>query len=197
MVLDSPFDGQVQCPFGKTTNDDFQCAYVNLGFKLAVQGMRNPDETLQEAIMSSLAPSLATFDLCGTSGVCWIVTVNAREYVGHGFACQLGVVMRLQVHPALRIDTKKCCQSQRGIGRYGTLPGTDQSNAPLRYTNLFCQSILADPHGLQKILKQDFSGVRQWNVAFVVAPLRVTSRPVASATDRSRAYRSAMNARPL
>lgn len=39
-MFDGPFNGEVQGALGQVTNDDFQGANINLGFVLAIQGMK-------------------------------------------------------------------------------------------------------------------------------------------------------------
>jgi hypothetical protein len=85
----------------------------------------------------------------------------AQRFVADLFLGEFGVVVRLEVHPALRIDTEVRTKTHRGIGRDGALALHDFVDAAGRDADRLRQCVLADAHRLQPVERQDFAGRRQ------------------------------------
>lgn len=79
---------------------------------------------------------------------------------------RLKVVFGLEVHPALGVGAEEACEAQRGVGGDGPFSCADFIDAALGYTDGLCQPVAGDPHRLEEVLDQDFTGVYGWKVAF-------------------------------
>src|SRR5215471_20213456 len=79
------------------------------------------------------------------------------QSVSEGFTRGFEIVPCLEVHPELRLHPKEAAQAQGCICRNSSLPMDNLVNATRRYPNRLSQMVLANLHGLQKILKQNLA----------------------------------------
>src|SRR5262245_54286808 len=87
------------------------------------------------------------------------------QSVSEGLARGFEIVPRLEVHPELRLHPKEAAQSQGSICRDSSLLMDNLVNATRRYPDRLSQMVLADLHGLQKILKQNLARMDRRKVA--------------------------------
>jgi hypothetical protein len=76
----------------------------------------------------------------------------------------LEVVVGLKVQPELRRVTKILCQAERGVSRQGPLPEHDLVDTTARNTDVFGQTVLAEPKRLQELLKENFARMDRRNL---------------------------------
>ncbi len=81
-----------------------------------------------------------------------------------------GVVHDLGTQPVPVGKAEETAQPQVGIGRNGTFARHDVADALRGHADLLCQTILADPHGLQKLFQQEFTGCYQFELAHLSSP---------------------------
>ena len=89
------------------------------------------------------------------------------DSLGQGYLGTFQVVFCLKVHPALGIGAEKTGETQGGVGGDGPFAGTYFVDAALGNADGLGQPVTGQVERLQKVFKQDFTGVHRRKVAFV------------------------------
>lgn len=82
-----------------------------------------------------------------------------RQRGTHGLAGHLGVVVGLEIDPAVGIGSKECRQAQGRINRNAALAMDDFIDTAGRNANRLRQCVLADVQRPEPLFQQDFAGV--------------------------------------
>ena len=82
------------------------------------------------------------------------------------FARSLGIVVVLEVEPALGIGAEIGPKPKSGINRYTAQPFDDFVDTTGGNTDRFGKRVLAEPHGLEPVFQQDDSRVDEGDLPF-------------------------------
>jgi len=90
--------------------------------------------------------------------VCYAVAPDLHESIAEFLTRLFGIVVRLKIHPALRIDAKKCAETNGSVGGDGAFPLNDFTDATCRYFDCFCERVLSDAHWGEPFFREDIAG---------------------------------------
>ena len=90
----------------------------------------------------------------------------ALDPLGYSDLGYLQFILGLEVHPALGIGAEKPGETQGGIGGDGPLAGADFVDAALGNADGLGQPVTGDPHRLEEVFEEYFTGVHGREVAF-------------------------------
>lgn len=81
----------------------------------------------------------------------------------------LDVISNLKIQPEALAHAEEMRQAKRSISAYRPLSMNDLVDTTSWYPDFFGKPILAQAHRLQKLLKEDFSGMYGWKLLAHVA----------------------------
>jgi hypothetical protein len=96
---------------------------------------------------------------------CYTVAPDLHKSIAEFLTRLFGIVVRLKVHPALRIDAKKCTETNGCVCGDGAFPLHDFIDATCWYIDCFCESVLRDAHWGEPFFREDIAGRIEWNFA--------------------------------